>query len=236
MNAWPGCGCSSIAARSSPLPRDWCRLADCPRPGPCRVHPPGSRWLVWSASRSGRSPRWSPAHRREPSRRRWPWASPCTTLRSCRRGYVPLLNGLLQGTLVAEILVEALWSADGGDGPIYAASRPSPQLAVKAKVASPLRPAPAVIPPTTRPLRATAARRSCASRVLPTQRQALREAAVADRRVVSVGRDACWRSSGRGRRGACQQDLATLAQPARPMTSHMKPTPRIVQRRVRRLG
>jgi broad specificity phosphatase PhoE len=28
-------------------------------------------------------------------------ASPCTTLRSCRRGYVPLLNGLLQGTLVA---------------------------------------------------------------------------------------------------------------------------------------
>lgn len=30
--------------------------------------------------------------------------------------------------------------------------------------------------------------------------------------------------------------VARLAQPARPMTSHMKPTPRIVQRKVRRLG
>src|SRR4029453_10766202 len=35
---------------------------------------------------------------------------------------------------------------------------------------------------------------------------------------------------------ASRLELAVLAQPARPMTSHMKPTPKTVQTRVRRLG
>src|SRR5215471_14096906 len=39
MNAWPGCGCSSIAAHSSPRPRDWCTLARLSPPGPAPGKP-----------------------------------------------------------------------------------------------------------------------------------------------------------------------------------------------------
>ena len=43
-----------------------------------------SRSPAWSASRSGPSRGWSPAHRPAHSRRRWRWALPLTTLSSCR--------------------------------------------------------------------------------------------------------------------------------------------------------